>query len=111
MKTIIAGGRNYCLTLNDILQLDTLPISMVISGGAAGADHGGEQYARLNGLRLKVFEADWDGQGRAAGPIRNRQMAQYADAVVLYPGGRGTESMYREAVRAGIEIYDFRSED
>ena len=35
-------------------------------------------------------------------------MAQYADAVALFPGGIGTKSMYNEAVAAGIVIYDFR---
>jgi predicted Rossmann-fold nucleotide-binding protein len=34
-------------------------------------------------------------------------MAEYAEAVVLFPGGRGTASMRREAEKAGIQIYDF----
>ena len=110
MKLIIAGGRNYHLTASDLLQLDDLPISMVISGGATGADAGGEQYAADRDLPVKVFRADWLHQGKAAGPRRNRRMAEYADAVALFSGGRGTASMHREAVKAEIQIYDFRSE-
>jgi hypothetical protein len=29
-------------------------------------------------------------------------------AVALFPGGDGTASMYREALRVSIEIFDFR---
>jgi predicted Rossmann-fold nucleotide-binding protein len=36
-------------------------------------------------------------------------MAEYADAVALFPGGRGTASMRKEAEKAGIEVYDFSS--
>jgi hypothetical protein len=35
-------------------------------------------------------------------------MAKCADAVALFPGGRGTENMYQEALKAGLIIYDFR---
>src|SRR5215813_11090088 len=39
-------------------------------------------------------------------PLQNKPMAEHADAVAPFPGGRGTDSMYREAKRAGITIYD-----
>ncbi len=108
MKLIIAGGRNYRLTSMDIAMLDLLKITEVVSGGATGADASGESYAGSRGYPVKRFPADWKAHGKAAGPIRNRQMAEYADGVALFPGGRGTESMHREAKRAGIDIYDFR---
>ena len=44
-------------------------------------------------------------------PLQNKPMAEHADAVAPFPGGRGTDSMYREAKRAGITIYDFRQGD
>ena len=37
-------------------------------------------------------------------------MAEYADAVVLFPGGRGTAFMRKEAEKAGITVYDFSAE-
>jgi hypothetical protein len=103
--TIIAGGRDYNLTPSDEAWLDTLPIREVVSGGAFGADAGGESWAKKRGIPIKRFPADWKTHGRAAGPIRNRQMAEYADAVVLFPGGRGTGSMRREAERQGLRIF------
>jgi predicted Rossmann-fold nucleotide-binding protein len=37
-------------------------------------------------------------------------MAEYADAVALFPGGRGTENMASEAAKAGLKVFDFRPE-
>jgi len=112
MKLIIAGGRDYTLTAADYEYLSFMRTQMhideVVSGGATGADACGELWAVQCGIPVKRFKADWDAHGNAAGPIRNREMAQYADAVALYPGGRGTSSMKREAEKAGITIYDRR---
>lgn len=105
MKTVIAGGRNYTLTKDDIMWLNTLPISEVVSGGALGVDIGGEQWARTKGIPVRRFPADWATHGKAAGPIRNAQMAEYADAVVLFPGGRGTANMRSEAKKAGLTFF------
>lgn len=113
MKTIIAGGKNYYFNYKDIEILDNLKhtISEVVSGGAKGADSEGEKWAIANNIPLKVFKADWSKYGRAAGPIRNKQMAEYADAVILFPGGSGTDNMYANAVKAGLKIYDYRSKN
>lgn len=112
MKLIIAGGRDYQFTEADYDRLDALhertPVSEVVSGKAPGADTCGEEWARRHGLPVAEFPADWEAHGRAAGPMRNHQMAVYADAVALFPGGRGTRSMHRLATKEGILIFDFR---
>ena len=111
MKLIIAGGRNYVLSDNDRRRLAHLHIELgfteIVSGGAMGVDAAGEVFAVANNIPVRRFPADWDKHGKAAGPIRNRQMAEYADAIALFPGGRGTASMMRAAERAGLKIYDF----
>lgn len=106
MKTVIAGGRDYKLTDSDFEWLDTLGITEVVSGGARGADAGGEQWARGRNVPLVVFPADWKGYGKAAGYIRNKQMAEYADAVILFPGGNGTKSMRSEAERCNLAFLE-----
>ena len=108
MKVIVAGGRKYELTSKDLQKLYSLPISEVVSGCASGVDRCGEEYARMNNLKISRFPANWKDYGPSAGPRRNKQMAEYADAVALFPGGRGTESMHKEAMKAGIKIFDFR---
>lgn len=113
MKLIIAGGRDYQFKPSDYARLNALHdqchVTEVVHGGATGADECGANWARDEGIALRCYPADWETYGRAAGPMRNQAMASYADAVVLFPGGKGTESMYRIAKATGIEIYDFRA--
>lgn len=112
MKAIIAGGRNYRFTPEDVAWLDAInaelgPITEVVSGGATGADSEGEKWAASHGILVKRFPADWKTHGPAAGPIRNRQMAEYAgrgNLCLLFDGGRGTASMEREAARVGMSV-------
>jgi hypothetical protein len=121
MKVIIAGGRNYIYQRGDIERLDLvkkkLGITEVVSGAcgakrlkdeARGADGLGEYWARTWLLPVKRFYADWDKHGRAAGPIRNREMARYVaesgGAVLLFPGGAGTEDMAEAAREFGLRV-------
>lgn len=111
MKLIIAGGRDYRLTQDDLDKLDSIEgVTEVFSGACRGCDRDGERWARSQGIPVKCFPAQWDVAGPSAGPLRNRAMAQQGDAVALFPGGRGTESMYREAVAAGLRIFDWRDQ-
>jgi len=113
MKIIIAGGRNYQFTDKDVEKLNSIKhlTTEIVSGGAKGADSEGERWAKSNGIPVKMFKADWNQYGRAAGPIRNKQMAQYADAIVLFPGGSGTDNMHANAVKANLKIYDYRDKN
>lgn len=74
-------------------------------GCPSGADALACEYARARGLALRVFPAQWAYFGKAAGPMRNEEMAAYADGVVVYWDGvsPGTKSMIRYA-----EMYDRR---
>ena len=99
MKTIIAGTR----TFNDYELLTTKltefrlthDITEVVSGGALGADRLGEVYAEEYNINLKTFPAEWKKHGNAAGPIRNKQMAEYADQLIVFWDGssKGTNNM------------------
>lgn len=110
MKLIIAGGRDYQLTADDYARLDLIDdlVTEVVSGGARGADTCGEEWARRHKLPLTRFPADWDTHGKAAGMIRNRTMAQHADALAVFPGGRGTDNMVQVAKRFDLTIFDYR---
>lgn len=53
------------------------------------------------------YPADWDAHGKAAGPIRNREMAQAgADLCLAFPLGesRGTWNCVNECKKAGIPV-------
>lgn len=112
MKVIVAGGRDYRPTrsawfwLRDTLY--SLDCTEVVSGGANGADTMGEKIAERLGFPVKRFAADWNKHGKAAGPMRNEQMAQYADACVLFPGGRGTADMRARAIAHGLKVIEYK---
>lgn len=106
LRTIIAGGRTYNLTQADEAWLNTLPIGEVVSGCAKGADTGGELWAKKRGIPVKRFPANWKAFGKGAGHIRNRQMAEYAQAVVLFQGGKGTANMKQEAQHRELVIFE-----
>ena len=79
----------------------------VISGGCAGADTLGEQYAAERGHEVKRFPADWKSHGKAAGPIRNREMAKVGDILIAFAfdDSRGTANMIKEAKSHGLEVH------
>jgi hypothetical protein len=109
MIVIIAGGRDihdYQLVL-DAVKESQFPISTVVSGGAAGVDALGERYSEEMNLNLKIFRADWETHGRAAGPIRNRKMAENAEALIAIWDGksRGTKNMIETATKRGLLVY------
>lgn len=115
MKLIVAGGRNLQLTAEGFLELEDLHarhrVTVLVTGCATGIDACGERWAKSRGIRIERFPADWKTLKKAAGPIRNRQMAQYAEAVALFKGGKGTRDMAEQADLAGLHVFDFREFD
>lgn len=114
MKAIIAGGRNYIGTPKDIEVLNYIHaqerIDTVISGGASGADAFGEAWAKSRFIPVRRYPADWNRHGKAAGPIRNREMAAVADILIVFPGGRGTQDMIRAAEARLIPVIRVHAE-
>jgi hypothetical protein len=88
----------------------TRGITVLIAGGARGADTLAEEWAKAQGIQCEVYMADWEGLGRKAGPIRNQQMLDEGkpDLVIAFPGGRGTADMVRRAREAGVETVEVR---
>jgi len=89
-------------------------VHLLLHGGARGADAAIGRAAQQLGWSALVMPAKWQLHGRAAGPIRNRELLEQAVAravahsspgsiasvlVVAFPGGAGTASLVREARR------------
>ena len=109
MKTIIAGSRgmdNYDFIKSTIIE-SGFEITEVVSGGARGVDRLGERYAKEMGIPIKQFIPDWDGLGKKAGHVRNREMGDYADALIaLWDGeSKGTKGMIEYAQKKGLKVY------
>jgi len=94
MKLAIVGSR----TFNDYEMvkdsLKDLTITEIVSGGAKGADALAEKFAKVNNIPVKIFKPDWAKYGRGAGPVRNKQIVEYADKVIAFWDGesKGTKS-------------------
>lgn len=97
MKVIIAGSRSVTDAdrVFEAIEASPFGISEVVSGTARGVDRLGEEWAAMNGIEIKRFPADWKRLGSVAGFLRNREMAEYADALIAVWDGksRGTEHM------------------
>ncbi len=101
-RVVVAGCRNYnnyheaklfiehCIS--NIKKEHTL---IFVSGGCKGADMLGERFASENNYPVERYPADWKTFGKAAGPIRNRKMAEVGDYIICFWDGqsRGTKSM------------------
>lgn len=109
MKTIIAGSR----TIKDIncvfraVADSDFDVTCVVSGGAKGVDLLGEDYAMFFELPIHRFNADWDKYGKSAGYIRNKEMAEHADALIAIWDGKskGTKHMIDIATKKGLKVY------
>ncbi len=78
----------------------------LISGGARGADKLAEVVGKDMMIPVKVFPADWAGQGRKAGFVRNVEMANFADKVIAFWDGesRGTRHMIMTMIGLKKEV-------
>lgn len=111
MKTIIAGSRGC----NDFLEVCRAikesgfseEITEIVSGGALGVDKLGEKFAYKFDIPLKIFLADWKKYDKAAGMIRNKEMAKYGDAAIVIWDGKsnGSRNMIEEAKKAKLKVY------
>ena len=109
MKTIIAGSRNI-KNISIIYQTvyeSGFDITEVVSGTARGVDKLGEQWATENNIPIKRMPANWNLYGKSAGPIRNNEMADYADALIAIWDGKskGTKWMIDVANKRGLMVY------
>lgn len=112
MKLIIAGGRDRTIDTHRLyLLLSALGLhpTEIVSGRARGIDACGEALAFESCLPVKPFPPDFHTHGiPAAYHIRNGEMAEYADALLLIWDGRssGSSSMKSKMKAQGKPIYE-----
>ena len=76
--------KRFCSIVDKWITAHGKPIT-IISGGASGVDTMAERYANENGIDFIVFKADWQKYGRAAGPVRNKQIVSEATHILALP--------------------------
>ena len=111
MTIIVCGDRNWTNVESIRRVLSYFPAdTVVIEGGARGADRIAAGVARSLGMHVREFPANWTGQGRAAGPVRNKRMLAEQPAQVLafhsdIEKSKGTKHMVTIALEAGIPVF------
>jgi len=125
MNILICGSRDW----NDFTTIKTYleevkntnnllqkPIT-IIHGGCKGADSIAGYLATQLGFQVRVFKADWNKYGKAAGPIRNKQMLDEGQPNVVVAfhdaleNSKGTLDMVSRARKSEINVIVIKSEN
>ena len=112
-RVIIAGSRSFndyellreqCLSiLQEKMRTHRV---VIVSGHARGADSLGERFAKEFSLPFELHPAKWRLLGKAAGMVRNAEMAKCSDALIAFWDGEssGTRHMISFARKRGLEV-------
>lgn len=119
MKVLVCGSRDW-MDRDAIAEvLSRYPAGTeVLHGTAAGADRLADSVARMYGLTVRRFPADWERYSKRAGKpaLRNVEMLDQLtapsllmpsdDHVIAFQrnGSRGTQHTIDEAQRRGIPV-------
>lgn len=114
-NVIVCGDRHSFTSFRKLMEFELSqlpPYSTVIHGGCKGIDALAGWVAKKNPRlsETKVYRADWNSYGTAAGPIRNRCMLDnnYVDLVLAFHPdirhSKGTRDMISEALRRKIRV-------
>ena len=110
MKVIVCGDRNWTDMRLVEREMSTLPQgTTIIQGEARGADTIAKIIGRKLHFKVIGVVADWDGQGHAAGPIRNQLMLNMKPDLVLafhddLTHSKGTKDMVVRALKAKVPV-------
>lgn len=78
MRVVITGSRRWPKHAEELIRKELSRLtenSVIIQGGAAGADITAALLAfKEFNFEVITYPADWDLYGKAAGPIRNEKM-------------------------------------
>ena len=108
MRLLVCGGRDFQAGDVFFQAMEALPFepSLIIQGGARGADTLAKNWAYQKGVHCAEIRAMWHIHHKSAGMKRNRAMLQLRpDYVLAMPGGNGTDSMCDLATKQGVPVW------
>ncbi len=109
-RLLVCGDRKWSDYQKVLDTIERIMPEVVIHGAATGADEMAGRAADALGIPVEVFPADWQKYGRAAGPIRNKQMLNEGqpDLVLAFHDdighSRGTKHMVTIAGEANVDV-------
>jgi len=109
MKLAIIGTRSFTnyeafvREVERILSERNLTPSVVVSGGAKGADALAERYATEKNLLMEIYKPDWKHKG--SGKERNKRIVENADFMIAFwdfesRGTQHTISLWRATLKS-----------
>ncbi len=116
-RVLVTGSRSWRRKYPILREIDRLnrDETLIVHGACrTGADAIADFYARALRFKIERYPADWKKHGRAAGPIRNREMVNSLrpgrDIVLAFwdgesPGTLGTIELARDR---GIAVTVFK---
>lgn len=117
MKVLVCGSRDWTDEKVIERELKTLPHGTVVIHGACptGADALADKIAMKLGLKIRRYPANWDEEGKKAGPIRNATMIREEHRagdplshVLAFTKdlarSRGTKDCAERARKAGVRV-------
>ena len=111
-RVLICGDRNggFDEPIAKLIMDELLPGDVIIQGMCQGVDRTARYLGLKYGFEVEDYPADWDKYGKAAGPIRNKQMLDEGQPDKVYAfhpditKSKGTKNMVEQASKRGIEV-------
>jgi hypothetical protein len=110
MRALVCGGSRYDDWAFMVNVLDRVharrPISLLIEGGASGADAFARRWAFQRGIKVATYTPDVERYQHRAVAVRNAQMLREGcpELVIAFRGGHGTAHMVTIARAALVPV-------
>lgn len=101
----VSGSRNATENDIDIIHSTLNQYKHIMAGvhvgNATGVDFIVKKWCIENEVACDVYAAKWDRYGRAAGPIRNKELIDNSKQLIAFPGpkSKGTKNTIKLAIR------------
>lgn len=92
MVASIVGDSNFndyyefCCFIYNVCKKNKLKITHIVTGDTKGVDTMAIQYALDNNLTFYIYKANWSGLGKAAIPIRDKDIITNSQFCIIFNG-------------------------
>ena len=109
MIVAVVGSRGFQDYAFLEATLSSFSISLIVSGGAKGADSLAEQYAQKKCKPVSIYRPEYSKYGKSAPLVRNKAIIDASDICVAFWDGKskGTKHTIDMAQKAGKEVHIF----
>ena len=107
MKIGVVGSRDFDDYKKLEKELNKIEgITVIVSGGAKGADTLAREFAEKNDIKLTEFKPDYEQYGRGAPLRRNKKIVEYSDQIIAFWDGesKGTKNTIDIAERENKRV-------